>query len=182
MGKEASDVRSRHAVHAAIVAIIALGVLILGSAPAAAGGKGKRDTLKLVAVTFQEEFLDLGDPGPSLGDEIVFSEVLKKRGREVGTSGGVCVVTEAVPPYTTLTFHCVATLSLRRGQITLQGLVEFQGEDDMTPFTVAITGGTGAYRGASGEARIIPVSDTKLIYKLSFDSHHKKKKSHRKHD
>jgi hypothetical protein len=173
-------VRTKHAVHAAVVAIIALAVLVFGSAPAAAGGKGKRDTLKLVATTFQEEFLDLGDPGPSLGDEIVFSEVLRKRGRDVGTSGGVCVITEAVPPYTTLTFHCVATLSLERGQITLQGLVEFQGEDDMRPFTVAITGGTGAYRGASGEARVIPVSDTKLIYKLSFDSH-KKKKSHRKH-
>ena len=35
-----------------------------------------------------------------------------------------------MPPYTTITAQCVATLSLERGQITLQGLVEFQGEDD----------------------------------------------------
>jgi hypothetical protein len=178
-------VRTRHAVHAAVVAIIALAVLVFGSASAAADGKGKRDTLRLVATEFQSEFLDLGDPGPSLGDEIVFSEELKKRGREAGMSGGVCVVTEAVPPYATLTYHCVATLSLRRGQITLQGLVEFQGPTDMTPFTLAITGGTGAYRGAGGEARIRRVSDTKFIYKLRFDSHdkkkHKKKKRPRGH-
>ena len=63
----------------------------------------------------------------------MFSEVLRERGREVGTSGGVCTVTEAVPPYTVAAFHCVATLSLRRGQITLQGLVEIQGEDDPGP-------------------------------------------------
>jgi hypothetical protein len=173
-------VRTRHAVHAAVVAFIALAVLVFGSASAAAGGKGKRDTLRLVGTEIQSEFLDLGDPGPSLGDEIVFSEVLRERGREVGTSGGVCVATEAVPPYTSVTYHCVATLSLRRGQITLQGLVEFQGEEDMSPFTVAITGGTGAYRGAGGEARIRPVSDDRLVYKLRFDSH-KKKKPHRRH-
>ncbi len=172
--------RTRHAVHAAVVAIIALAVLVFGSAPAAAGGKGKRETLKLVATTIQEEFLDLGDPGPTLGDEFVFSEMLRERGRPVGTSGGVCVITEAMPPYTTVTFHCVATLSLRRGQITLQGLVEIQGDDDPGPFTVAITGGTGAFRCACGEAVIRDVSDTTTIYKLSIDSCDKKKSHDKK--
>ena len=165
---------------AAVAAIVTLGLLVLATGTGAAGdrgkGKHKEDTLRLVAKELQEEFLDLGAPGLSLGDELVFSEVLKKRGREVGTSGGVCVVTETVPPYTVAAFHCVATLSLRRGQITLQGLVEVQGEDDPGPFTVAITGGTGAYRGASGEAVIRDVSDRKTIYKLSFDSGKKKKR------
>jgi hypothetical protein len=41
---------------------------------------------------------------------------------------------------------------------------------------VAITGGTGAYRGAGGEAVIRDVSDTVTIYKLRFDSDKKKKK------
>jgi hypothetical protein len=164
---------------AAVAAIVTLGALVLSSGTAVAGGKGKDkhkgETLRLVATELQSEFLDLGTPGPSLGDEIVFSEVLRSRGREVGTSGGVCTATEVVPPYTSITFHCVATLSLRQGQITLQGLVEFQGEDDPGPFTVAITGGTGAYRGAGGEAVIRDVSDTRTIYTLRFDSHKKKK-------
>jgi hypothetical protein len=178
-------VRSKRA---AVAAIVTLGMLVLSSGTALAGGKGKgkhdEDTLKLVATTLQEEFLDHGTPGPSLGDEFVFSEVLRERGREVGTSGGVCTVTEAVPPYTTLTFHCVATLSLRRGQITLQGLVEIQGEDDRGPWTVAITGGTGRYRGAGGEAVIRDRSDTVTVYKLRFDSDdgkHKKKRKRGKH-
>lgn len=166
--------RRTHSSHAATAAILAFGILVLGPASASADGKGKRDDLRLVATTNQEEFVDVGAPGLSLGDQFVFSEVLRSRGREVGTSGGVCTVTEIVA-YEALTAHCVATLSLRRGQITLQGLVEFQGEDDTGPFTVAITGGTGAYRGASGEARIREVSDMRTVYKLSFDSDDKKK-------
>ena len=169
---------------AAVAAIVTLGLLVLSSGTTAAGGKGKGkdrgDTLRLVAVELQSEFVDVGAPGPSLGDMFVFSEELRERGRDVGTSGGVCTVTETVPPYTVVTTHCVATLSLRRGQITLQGLVEFQGEDDPGPVTVALTGGTGAYRGASGEAVIRDVSETRSIYKLSFDKD-KKKRSHGRH-
>ena len=170
---------------AAVAAIVTLGALVLSSGTAAADARGKgkhdRDTLRLVATELQSEFLDLGTPGPSLGDEFVFSEVLRQRGREVGTSGGVCVLTETVPPYTVATFHCVATLSLRRGQITLQGLIEVQGEDDPGPFTVAITGGTGAYRGAGGEAVVRDISENRTVYKLRFDDCKKKKRSRGKH-
>ena len=117
---------------AAVAAIVTLGMLVLSTGTGAADGRGKGkhkgDSLRLVATTIQEETLDLGAPGPSLGDQLVFSEVLRERGREVGTSGAVCVITEAVPPYTVVVYHCVGTLSLRRGQITLQGLIETQGD------------------------------------------------------
>lgn len=162
--------------HAATAAILAFGILVLGPASASADGKGKRGgDLRLVATVSQEEYVDVGGLGPTLGDQLVFSEVLRSRGREVGMSGVVCTVTEVVA-YETTTFHCVGTLSLRRGQITLQGLIEVQGEDDPGPWTVAITGGTGAYRGASGEARVRQVSLTRTVYKLRFDSDKKKKR------
>jgi hypothetical protein len=174
-------VRSRRALHA-LVAII-VGVLVVGAAPAEAGGKNgknKGDTLRLVGTEEQFEFIDVGVPGPSLGDYFVFSEILERRGEEVGTSGGQCVTVAGTPPYATFTAHCVATLDLERGQITLQGLVEIQGEDDMSPFTIAITGGTGRYRGAGGEARIRPRGEGVLVYKLSFDDSHDKKKKKKK--
>jgi hypothetical protein len=171
-------VRTKFAVHTAVLAIVALGVLVFGSAIAEAHGKGKR-TLRLVGTEIQSEFLDLGAPGISLGDELVFSETLSRRDHEVGESGGVCTATQVTPPYDVITFHCVATLSLRRGQITLQGLIEVQGEDDPGPFTVAITGGTGAFRGVGGEARIRDVSETMTIYKLRFDSSKKKHRMHK---
>ena len=162
-------------VYPAVLAIVALGVLIFATGVASAHGGGKH-TLRLVATELQSEFIDVGATGPSLGDQVVFSESLEQRGRDIGMSGVVCTVTHAVAPYDVLTFQCVATLDLRRGQITLQGLVEVQGEDDPGPFTVAITGGTGAYRGAGGEAVVRDTPAGETIYKLRFDS---KKKQHR---
>ena len=163
------------------LAVVALGVLLLVPGVANAHGGGKK-TLKLTATELQSEFLDLGATGPSLGDELVFSESLAKRGRDVGMSGVVCTVTHAEAPYEVLTFHCVGTLSLGRGQITLQGLIEVQGEDDRGPWTVAITGGTGAFRGAGGEAIVRDTSDTTTIYKLRFDARkHHHGKHHKKH-
>lgn len=165
--------RTKFWLKAAVLAIVAVGVLVSGPAVASAKGGGKK-VLKLTAIEKQSEFLDFGSPGPSLGDELVFSERLFLRGRQVGESGVVCVITQAMPPYDVVTFHCVATLSLlRKGQITLQGLIEVQGEDDPGPFLVAITGGTGKFRGAGGEAVVREVSPgppPRSVYKLRFDS------------
>jgi hypothetical protein len=169
-------VRSKLRLSATLVATIFLGVLLFGPSIANARDGGKR-VLKLTATELQSEFLDLGTTGPSLGDELVFSETLFRGYREVGTSGVVCTVTHVVPPYDVTMFQCVGTLSLRHGQITLQGLIEVQGEDDPGPFTVAITGGTGAYRGAGGEAKVREVSPGTNVYKLRFDS---RKKDHSK--
>jgi hypothetical protein len=162
----------------AVLAVVALGLLAAG--PAVASGKSSKKVLRVVAVEKQSEDIDLGTTGPSLGDEFVFSERLFIRGRQVGESGVVCVVTQAMPPYNVLTFHCVGTLDLPRGQITLQGLIEVQGEDDMGPFRLAITGGTGAYRCACGEAVVRGVSDTRSVYRLRIQTCKKgKKKGHR---
>jgi len=169
-------VRTRFRFYTAVVAIVALGMLVFGSTLASAQGNGKR-TLRLVAIEKQFQSLDLGTPGPSLGDELVFSELLYRHGQEVGESGVVCTVTEVTPPYDVLTFNCVGTLRLRSGQISLQGLIEVQGEQDMGPFIVAITGGTGAFRGAGGEAVVRGVTETKSIYKLRFTS----KPAHKRH-
>jgi hypothetical protein len=162
-------VRIKRRLYAAVLAAVVLGVLMPGLAVATANGKGER-VLRIVATEIQFQFLDLGTPGPSLGDELVFSERLSRHGRSVGVSGVVCTATQVEPPYDDLMFHCVATLNLRRGQITLQGLIEVQGEDDPGPFTVAITGGTGRYSGAGGNAVIRDVSPTNTVYKLRFTS------------
>ena len=174
--------RTKLRLFAGVFAVVALGVLISGTAVATAHGHGKK-TLRIVAEEIQSEFVDVGVPGPSLGDELVFSETLFVRGREVGVSGAVCTIVQGVPPYDIALNHCVGTLSLRRGQITLQGLIEVQGEDDPGPFKVAITGGTGKYLGAGGEAVVRQVSDERSIYKLRFDSDKKqqKKKHHTHH-
>jgi hypothetical protein len=161
--------------------MVMLGMLVPAAPAAHAGGHGdKSQKLRIVAEEIQSEYLDLGTPGPSLGDELVFSETLFKKGHEVGTSGAVCTVVQAIAPYDVLTYHCVGTLSLKGGQITLQGLIEVQGEDDPGPFRVAITGGTGKYRGAGGEAKVFDVGEVS-IYKLRIDTVKKNGKHKRSH-
>ena len=103
----------------------------------------------------------------------MFGEIFTKRGDEVGTSGIVCPVTAPEPPPSkVVTVHCVGTLKLEHGQISVQGLLRLNGFDDPGPFRVAITGGTGRYRGASGEAVAWQPSPPKnlYIYKLRLDS------------
>ena len=131
-----------------------------------------------MAQELQSEFLDFGTPGPSLGDELVFSEQLRRHHRDVGESGVVCTITGATPPYDVLTLQCVATLKLHSGQITLQGLIEVQGMDDPGPFVVAITGGTGRFKNAGGTAVVREVGESRAIYKLFFS---KGKKKHHHH-
>jgi hypothetical protein len=158
--------RTKFRLIAALVAIVALAALVSSpTASANAGGK-KFKTLRIIAVEKQSAFIDLGDPDSSLGDEFVFSERLFMRGQQVGESGVVCVVTQAMPPYDVLTFKCEGALSLRRGQITLQGLIEVQTLDDPGPFRVAITGGTGKFKCACGEAVIRGITDTTSVYRL----------------
>jgi hypothetical protein len=175
--KEAILVATKFRLTVAVLAVVALGLLVAG--PAVASGKsGGKKVLRVAATEKQSDFIDLGASGPSLGDELVISERLFVRGRQVGESGIVCVVTQAMPPYDVLTFHCVATLDLGKGQITLQGLIEVQGMDDPGPFRVAITGGTGAFRCACGEAVVRQVSagpPVRSVYRLRIDSCKKNK-------
>jgi hypothetical protein len=60
----------------------------------------------------------------------------------------------------------VATVSLPEGQLTVQGLATLT-ETGNQPFTLAITGGTGAYRTARGQAQVTPVSQTEQHYTLT---------------
>jgi hypothetical protein len=173
-------VRNKLRLYSGVVAIVVLAALASSTAVASANSKGKKQTLRLVATQIQSESVDVGTAGPSLGDEFVFSERLTRHGREVGESGVVCTIVQLLPPYEVTTLQCIGTLKLRRGQITLQGLIEVQGMDDPGPFKVAITGGTGAFSGAGGSALVRNVTPTRSIYKLRFDSSkHKKHHHHR---
>jgi hypothetical protein len=57
--------------------------------------------------------------------------------------------------------QCIATFSLRGGQITAQALVRL---GDLSPYLVAVTGGSGKYKGVEGEIEVRPVSDRSGIH------------------
>jgi hypothetical protein len=126
-----------------------------------AGGGGNRDhdgdnvrTLHVTLTNTHETDFDLGASGPSVGDRFVVFGDVTQNGQRVGAGGYECstlLFTPGADPAgapQALTDRCAATLSLPRGQITGQGLVDRTGP---LPVTLAITGGTGKYRTAHGE-------------------------------
>jgi hypothetical protein len=115
---------------------------------------GKVRILQVITKNNHETDLDLGAKGPSVGDRFsVFGDVFRNN-RRVGAGGYECVTLRYRPgpdpngPPAALTDQCVGSFSLAKGQITVQGLVDRTGP---VPVTIAITGGTGAYRTAHGE-------------------------------
>jgi hypothetical protein len=148
--------RRKLTVGSGVVALV-VGVLAVGPSLASGTGGGG-ETIELTSTEIASNFLDLGATGPSQGDEIVFADTLSRDGKSVGEDGGTCTLTHVVSPHV-VTFNCIDTLSLRGGQITVQGLVTFRETEDV-PFTVAVTGGTGAYLGVGGDMVVTPVSET----------------------
>jgi len=159
--------RRRRAAVLGLLAAAAAGSTLV---PALADGKDKR-TLRLVANQTQYEFIDIGPSGNSLGDRLTFGEVFTRQGDQTGRSGVVCTVTNHDPaPSEDMTVNCVGTLRLQHGQINLQRLMDLHCAADPGPFKVAIVGGTGRYRGASGEAVALqpnPPANV-YVYKLRF--------------
>jgi hypothetical protein len=145
------------------VLAIALTIGVVSLVSTAAGEKrhGKKvQIIKLTTQTAQEATLDLGPTGFTVGDRFVFSENVFRGSQQVGTDGGECTITRLEPnpvpqgqEPTSATVNCVVTIELPKGQVTVQGLVTFS-EQAGNRFTIAITGGTGAYRTAHGEATV----------------------------
>jgi hypothetical protein len=152
------------AVPGAAAGMVALG--ITGAAEAdrpAPPGRGSwpapGDGLSIFLAAHQEERVDVdhGPAGPSTGDYFVLRNTLRDdRGKKVGTSAGTFTLVDAA---TSLRL-CTVTLQLPPGTLTLQGLATVPGTVDNT---VAVTGGTGLYRDASGEVTFTPKDPATLV-------------------
>ena len=79
------------------------------------------------------------------GDYVVITDSYSQGGKSVGTDVVHCMLV------TTKESICFVAVSLPRGQLELQGIGPAGGTGD---FTVAVTGGTGAYANARGTATI----------------------------
>ena len=136
----------------AAIALVALAAGVVSPAWGASRDKDEQATFRLLAVITELKF-----QGTSLGDQIVFTNKLLKGDTEVGHEGAVCTVTSAERQEA----QCAATFSLRGGQITAQALVHL---GTLTPYLVAITGGSGRYQGAEGQIEVRPVSQDSGIH------------------
>ncbi|TRV76677.1 hypothetical protein FKN01_18015 [Streptomyces sp. 130] len=106
---------------------------------------------------------DVGAPGLSVGDEFVYADTLYRDGRRVGEDGSSCQVTRVEGER--ITTSCVLSVLLPEGQITAQSLWT-KGTDTVR---MAVTGGTGAYRGASGELTCNDIQTPRETYHIELD-------------
>ncbi|HST63938.1 MAG TPA: hypothetical protein VLM05_02010 [Mycobacteriales bacterium] len=119
------------------------------SGPAAASAHGTVLRYDIVFRPQSENYVDIGSPGPGVGDLLVFQDrILDRTGRQVGVEGGTCTITAILADG--FQTHCVGTVSLPGGQIAFQGLVTDKPEKRM-----AVVGGTGRYRDAGGELTVL---------------------------
>jgi hypothetical protein len=155
----------------AVLMAVALAVLAFGSPLASGTENGREGTQEYTAAETQSTFLDLGEKGLSIGDELVFSDDVSRDDEAVGRDGGKCIVTHVKDAEKgAIDLLCIATLWIDdEGQITAQGLIGIESDDDRGPWTLAITGGTGDFRGASGEFVVEETSDTESTYTVDLD-------------
>jgi hypothetical protein len=147
------------------LAVAALAVPAVAMAKGHGHDHGQTFTLHAVQVT--DEFIDLGAPGLSPGDQAVFATAVSRDGRPEGVTGGSCTVT-TLNSDNSFTASCQATARLRGGLVTTQALVTFRA-GLQPPFTLAITGGSGEYSGASGEVEVRQITDTTEDYIVRLD-------------
>jgi hypothetical protein len=146
--------RSTVLVGLGVAAVVAGGAVSASAAPgpaaAPAAGVQQGSTLRfdIVFRPQDQNFVDIGSPGPGVGDLLVFQDRILQRGRDVGVEGGSCTITALLGDG--FQTHCIGTVSLPGGQIAFQGLVSNAPEKRM-----AIVGGTGRYRTAAGELTVL---------------------------
>jgi hypothetical protein len=150
----------------ALLPLLALAaVAVAGTASASPGGSGHGHghtiTLREASATVQPAFVDLGKPGPSPGDQVVVRDgLVRADGSPAGTLRQACTLIDAGANPFVSTYECASSLELADGTITLAGpFVPARAEQ-----AAAITGGTGAYRTARGEAVIRAEADEIVVH------------------
>ena len=129
-----------------VIAVFALGAL----SATAWGDDDETRVIKLISTcTAINNFVDVGPPGPTSGDIYVFVDELftPDGSRKVGEVIGRC---NLIDP-TTGSFGCTNVSVFATGTITTEGILH----NVLGVVSVfAVTGGTGRYRGATGEVSV----------------------------
>jgi allene oxide cyclase len=143
-------------VAAALIAATAISVSIVSVS--AAGSKVTRMVVVERATT--DEVIDLKAEGDSNGDLLVFHNELYDADNQtvVGSDQGDCIRIEAG-----VSWECRWVSRFDEGSITVEGPFY-----DAGPSVLAITGGTGAYRGARGSMRLVARDDAGTEYTFIF--------------
>ena len=119
------------------------------------------EQVKLVERAIGETTVDLGAKGDSVGDLLVFSNGVfdADNKTQLGTDNGYCVRTVVGKSW-----ECLWTVTLKAGQITIEGPFSDEGDS-----LVTVTGGTGKYAGAKGSMKLHPRDAKGSSYDFTYD-------------
>ncbi len=119
------------------------------------------EQIKVVERPIGETSVDLGTKGDTVGDMLVFANGVFDAANktQIGTDQGFCVRTIAGKSW-----ECLWTLTLKAGQITVEGPFFDEGDS-----LLAITGGTGKYAGAKGSMKLHPRDAKPSSYDFTYD-------------
>jgi hypothetical protein len=122
-------------------------------AASSAGSDSTASTLHLYEHDTSQASIDLGAHGDSEGDQFIFAGDAfdRKGGTMLGRAGGSCTTMSTGAKGEVL---CVVNFALRHGEIATQGLLVAADLFGGKKLTYPITGGTGRYRGARGQASV----------------------------
>jgi hypothetical protein len=122
-------------------------LLLQGSTPIASADQGDRGgrTMRFTVTFSPFNYTDLGQPGPSAADVIVFHDQLSQGGTTVGDEVGSCVLVEP-----TGLSNCTGVIRLDgRGTLTFAFVNAPPPHKEL-----AITGGSGQFRSVRGDGTL----------------------------
>ena len=144
----------KFAVITAALALLAGTIAAMSIASASAAPKhAAADSVKVLHLISHDTSvngLDLGKKGPSPGDQIMESTADFQNGKLVDHGFLNCVRVRVNVTARMENVLCHGAMIFNNGQVQIQGETTFH-----TPFTVAVTGGTGAYQNAGGQLTLL---------------------------
>jgi hypothetical protein len=155
---EGGIMRGKIRVFAAAASIAALALVVSLVSASVAGPNVTR--LVVIEHATTDTVVDLTTNGDSTGDLLTFqNELFDETNTDVvGTNQGECVRIEVA-----VSWECRWVNFLEGGSITVEGPFL-----DAAPSALAITGGTGAYRGARGSMRLAAANEAATEFDFVF--------------
>jgi hypothetical protein len=147
-------VAKRLGVLGAAIALVALAVGVVSPALGSSGDDDNGHTFRVTAILTEEQFVDVGDEGESVGDQFIFSDELLKDAKQVGHDAVVCTIVSLIVKRRSASPRWSRVVRLRRGR-----WLALQRRRQPCPSPEAL----GSTRGAEGEIHIRDVSETKSI-------------------
>jgi hypothetical protein len=137
--------------------MLVLGIAVGGGTLASASSTASAQTMTLIAVDVPKSdiYVNVGSKGDGPGDTNLFREALLRDGKRVGVTEIMCTAMSRSAA------RCWGTMRLPGGTLEAAGAIHFA-----RSFSVPVLGGTGTYRGASGELTVTPLGEKRDRYEI----------------